>query len=307
MRMRTKKKGKNPRSNVRRSPRPNVLHDIFDPQDPRTPPTIMADGLSFRVDGVVRSPFTHSPGERRAFFLSNVGSSATLLGYVSISGGTAFTGTAAVPTINTPGANGGASSGRALKASLTLVNTTSVLNRGGRVTILHLNQRLSFPQAPQTMTVAEWNAELDQIVAHPKAVPYSAEEFVQPKALVVHPVDQPRYTEFSSWQGSNTIPGFFGHIATWLGIAATSARPMSTIAIVFEAPAIAQDYQLSSRGAWLTRWPVDSVLGQSMHQQPTAPASVLNGHLLVAEANAGVPRHIVPQMVGRDRDMNGKR
>jgi hypothetical protein len=72
---------------------------------------------------------------------------------------------------------------------------------------------------------------------------------------------------------------------------------MSSIWVIMEAPSVAQAYTLQFSGSWYTRWPLDTVPGQSMRPVPTAPASAINAARDAAE-RASIPTSMASAVVG---------
>jgi hypothetical protein len=187
-----------------------------------------------------------------------------------------------VPTLALADDVGGPTSGRAMKIGLSLVNTTPLLNRGGRVFQLNANQRLKLARAPSAFLQADYFALADSIQAFPDTIEYDASEFGKTREFTGSVVDYANYEAFQEWEGTNTIDEFYAHFTVWPG-SSPDTRPMSTIFIVFSPPAVAQTYTLSAKSAHYTRWPIDTIPGQSQLPIPTAPIATINRIHSIAE------------------------
>jgi hypothetical protein len=113
--------------------------------------------------------------------------------------------------------------------------------------------------------------------------------------LIGYPVDGPKYEEFNTWEGAIVEKDFRKHVFTdssanpiALDDPTASRRPMSIVAFVLESTEEEQNYSLTMRGGFYTRWPLLSVPGQSMTNIPTAPASTINSMRDHAENTAHV-------------------
>lgn len=176
-----------------------------------------------------------------------------------------------------------------MKAGVTVVNRTQLLDMGGQVSVLNSSQRVSLPAAPSAMSQAQWSTFFDEIVSHPKSRIYSGADFKKPKTFVTHPLDQTDYLHYEGWHGTLTADEFWAHIAIWPGLA-PDPRPMSTVFVVLEVPAVENTYECKSRGSYYTRWPLNTVPGQAQRPVPTAAAGVINAARDHAEATGHLPR-----------------
>jgi len=276
-----KQKGKGktkPNSSSRR-------RDLFSPWNDLLVPVISSEGKAFPTRGIVRDDATIS-ASTFMYIATNGGVSGTVLGAVVNSAAPSlvpFT----IPTLALSDSSGGPTSGRAMKLGLTLVNTTKVLDQGGRLYILHSNQRFSLPAAPSAMTQAQWTTFFGTVKDHPDTTPYQGADFSNPKAMVSHPISDPDYHDYNQWVGTETFDQFAAHWATWSG-ASVRNRPMSTIVILFEIPSASQSYTVSVSANFYTRWPITSIPGQHSTYVPTAPAAVLNSHKVATESRSSV-------------------
>lgn len=130
---------------------------------------------------------------------------------------------------------------------------------------------------------------MSKVVSHPSSTIYDGTDFAKPKTFICHPLDQTDYLKYGGWHGTDTLDEFWSHIAIWPGHNPDS-RPMSTIFVVIEQPAVQNAYELKARARYYTRWPLDSVGGQAQGVVPTASANVVNAARDRAEATAHIPR-----------------
>jgi hypothetical protein len=233
---------------------------------------------------------------------SNTGVSGTVGYLVTLNPDYSFpTGTYPVvitlPTLAQSSSQGGASAGRAMKLSVSVINASNSLKRGGRVTYINSSQRLPGYTSPST-----GNYDFSNVVSAIKTSPYrrriSGDVLASPKQLTSYPVDTSAYSRYSLWQGTLDADGFLQHVMTAsdiLSIPSTlesNQRPMSLIAYVFEPVTDEQAYSVTIRGSFYTRWPLTSVPGQSMRPTPTAPPAVINSHTDQAEHTANDLVHV---------------
>lgn len=258
------------------------IRGIFNPHNRLPVPTLVSEGSAFHASGVMRNEVTQAIGTRFMIVCSSTGHSGTPGSIVFPAVPTV--GIRTIPTLALGGTAGGPTSGRAMKAGVTIVNSTAALNRGGRVYVLNSNQRVELPAAPSAMIPADWDTMMNEIVAHPKTRALSGSHFAEPKTLVCHPTDQADYLNYGEWYGGITVDNFWSHISIWPGVV-SQRRPMSAVYIVFEGPAAVQDYTVSWRAHYYTRWPLDSILGQSQKFVPTKDAKTLNDGRDHAEAS----------------------
>jgi hypothetical protein len=130
-----------------------------------------------------------------------------------------------------------------------------------------------------------------------KASPYrrriNGDELVHPKHLIGFSVDNVNYTKFDAHHGTLTANEFFKHILGASACDEPSPRPMSVVAFIFDPVVDAQDYSVTIRASYYTRWPLTSVPGQSMRNIPTASASIINHVRDHAENTGNDLAHIV--------------
>lgn len=272
--------GKAPRARAQR------LHaDIFDPRVPAAVPTAVAEGKALPVSGIAfTNGFVPSMGNTTAIFASNTGRGGTVYCTIDAAAVPVLT-IGTIPTLALSDTAGGPTSGRAMKFGLSVLNRTQRLNQGGGVHVLNFNQRMDFPAAPSAMTQAQWGAVFTTVRAHPNTVAYNGDQFHQQRTFVAHPTSTPDYNSYGEWVGTQTADQFFEHLAVWAG-STRDSRPMSTIAVIFDSPAIAQTYDLRARGHYYTRWPLSTILGQNMKHVPTADIKVVNSSHIAAEESA---------------------
>jgi len=189
-----------------------------------------------------------------------------------------------IPTLSTEGVGGHPTAGRAMKFGVSVVNNTNALKRGGRVTYLNTFQRLpdivtgGTPEAPNYY----WDDVITAVKAAPDRRRLNGDNLVVPKQLIGAVVDNVRYHEFNRWKPTESKLEFLEHVLDRaqpelsIGYVGNSNRPMTTVAYVFEPTDDAQDYSITIRAAYYTRWPLTSVPGQSMSPIPTASHGLLN-------------------------------
>jgi hypothetical protein len=211
-----------------------------------------------------------------------------------------------IPTIAQTPLAGGPTAGRSTKFSVSLVNTSNSLKCGGMVTYINSSQRLPGPTSAGTTAPDQFGAIVDAIKQSPYRRRVNGKVFAScgivdgssaagALQLIGYPVDAPKYEEFSFWEGAIVEKDFRKHVfnvSSENPIAyddpTSSRRPMSTVAFVLENTEEEQNYSLTVRGGFYTRWPLLSVPGQSMTMIPTAPAAAINSVRDHAEHTASV-------------------
>lgn len=262
--------------------------DLFDPRHPGLVPTVTSEGHAFPIVGATVSSFIATTSSRSLFVYANTGGAGTVAAAVNASS-TPSSAVYTIPLLADADDVGGPTSGRAMKGGLTFVNRTQLLDQGGQVVTLNCTQRVRLPAAPSSMTQAQWNTFMNSLVAHPMARIFSGTDFRKSKTLITHPLDSTDYLRYTGWNGTLTLDELFSHIAIWPSLD-PKPRPMSTIFVIFEAPATQNTYEFKTRSHFYTRWSLDTVPGQAQRTVPTAPANVVNQHRDHAAATAHIPR-----------------
>lgn len=260
---------------------------IFSPLDPRPIPTLLSEGMALPYTGLVRAHIFSGTNNRTLHVLCNTGLTGTL-GATVENGATPAITMHTVPTLAHTGNAGGPTSGRAMKASLSLCNVTQKLHRQGRVYIINAAQRVALPVAPSSMSQTDWNTFLDKLIAHPKCRAYDGgSDFDGMKEIVTYPAGQAEYSTYNPWEGGVTADRWFANIAEWPGVHNSHPhvnRPMSTVFVVMDTSAHHQDYSMSLRSSHYLRYPLDTVPGQAMVSVKTATSDKLNNMRDGAEA-----------------------
>jgi hypothetical protein len=251
----------------------------MNPLDPRLVPSPNFEGKAFPATDMYRYPITMPAGA--LVIATNAGDVGTVLAVYNRTAGSC--GVYSLPTLAS-----GPTSGRAMKASLSLVNTTPAIHRGGSVYQANFNQRLEFPAAPAAMTTVQWEALISELIAHPDCIERTAEEFCcHTDPLIAYPTDSTAYHGYSDWKTGITKDEFFEHVAQWPG-SEYRPRPMSTLVYVIGPQGTTNTYSATVRASYYTRWPVDTVPGRQSRIVPTAdPSKVAKIHATawqVAEA-----------------------
>jgi len=192
-----------------------------------------------------------------------------------------------IPTLAGDALSGHPTSGRAMKFSVSVINNTNALKRGGRVTYLNTFQRLPdiHTGGSETEPTYYWDPIVEAVKAAPDRRRINGDNLVQPTQCIGAVVDNIRYHEFNRWKGTETKLEFLEHVldratptgATVLSVLpANSSRSMSTVAFVFDPTDDSQDYSVTVRASYYTRWPLTSVPGQSMAHIPTANTALIS-------------------------------
>lgn len=287
----------------RASPKPPGLRrlpNFLDPCVPHPVPSIMSDGMALAHTSLVSEDFHVGTTNTTLLVITNVGNSGTV-GYlyeITPTGNEVVGGPIAltIPTLSLADDAGGPSAGRAMKLSCSVINCTNSLKRGGRVTYINSSQRL--PALGGTTSLWNFSGIINGVKSSPYRRRITGDNLVVPKQLISFPIDSSTYGRFGPWRGTLTSPEFHQHTlgASDTNVLADSLtqtqRPMSVIAFIFDPATDVQDYSVTIRASYYTRWPLTSVPGQSMKTIPTAPPGILNTVINDAEANANDLAHL---------------
>lgn len=262
---------------------PKTHGNMFSITHPIPTPVAEACGSALPYAGIFRHELAVST-ERVVVLFSNVGRSGTVALVVGLpTAGAAGLTVRTIPTLSLGDDAGGPTSCKAMKGCFSLVNVTAPLNRAGRVTVLNSKQRFLVGAPFSTMTLAQWATFVDTVKTHPDAVSYGGHDFEHPVSFHTYPVDSRAYGEFHDFAGATTSDEFGRSIAIWPGVD-PYVRPMSCIVTIFEIPPSTQEYTLSFRAAYYTRWPLNTIPGQTQRRIPTAPLDLINRHVQAMEA-----------------------
>ncbi len=236
-------------------------------------PTLAFQGEAFPYTGVIRQEITPATTNKLIVIATNTGVSGTCLmelRWDATATSTNLIGVKNVYTIPTLALGddaGGPTSLRAMKAGLTIVNRTPLLNRGGPVYTLNLNQRIRAAKPPSTMTIADADALFATLSGHPDATSMDGVDFGKARHMYSHVVDDPAYNNFDQNRGTLTADEFFTHLAITSGSGVTD-RPMSTMVFLLDRCSVAQTFQFSAHASFYSRWPLDTVPGQANRKIP---------------------------------------
>lgn len=280
-------------------------------------PCVTSDGKALDHTSLVSTDFAVGTTNRTLLLVTNTGDSGTVawLGNydtngIFVDGGQTLT----IPTMATADYAGGPSAARAMKLAVSVVNCSNGYRRGGRVTYLNSSQRLpAYEDVPGGGYT--WTPIIDGIKNSPYRKRINGETLVHPLQLISYPVDSIEYASFRPFRGTLPSEAFLSHVlGSKVGDLMPQPRPMSIIAYIFEPVADVQDYSVTVRASYYTRWPLTSVPGQSMKMMPTADPKVINHVRDVAEAHANDLVHVAegsaaallaPRMFGTARAAGG--
>ena len=282
------------------SPRPQRIPNFLNPMVPIPVPCLLSEGMALPHTSLVSHDFTVGTATTKILVVSNVGNSATVGFLYEVDGSGLLLGHTpfVIPTVASSDSAGGPSSCRAMKFSCSVVNCSNALKRGGRVTYLNSSQRL--PALGSVSLGGQW--DFSGIISGVKSSPYRRRimggNLAVAKQLIGFPVDNTSYSRFDNWRGSIDEVEFNEHTlgastANVIGSASSlSQRPMSVICYIFDPVEDIQNYSVTIRASYYTRWPLASVPGQSMKAIPTTTANVINHISNHAEATANDLAHI---------------
>lgn len=284
------------------------LPNFLDPMCPVPAPTVTSDGRALPYTGLETLDFKVDTTNYTVLLATNTGDTGTVGVLFKVSpGGAGVEGsmnTLTIPALALADSAGGPSSSRAMKFSVSVVNCTNNYKRGGRVTYLNSAQRLP------TISSNGPTAYLD-VITGVKTSPYRRQvngtDLITPRQLIGFPVDGTVYRQFRAHHGTLTEFGLFERILSAGLLVNPGPRPMSAIAYVFDPVSDEQDYSVTIRAGYYTRWPITSLPGQKMEAIPTAEPRVVNAvhdHVestandLVHVAEGGIAATVLPRLVG---------
>lgn len=266
---------------------------FLDPQFPHPTPSIASDGSALPHTSLATEDF-QVKDHTTILLATNTGNTATVGMLLSIDAAGEYVAHSAkmlhIPTVSQSDLNGGPSAGRAMKLSVSVVNCSNALKRGGRVSYINSSQRLpaigNVPADNSTMGT-NYLSISNSIKQSPYRRRLTGDNLGTPTKLVAHPTDHISYSEFRPWKGVESVEDFMKSLVvstSHVGTSLTSSyfnvdegrRPMSVIAFVFDPVAEQQDYSVTIRASYYTRWPLLTVPGQAMTPIPTAHAKVVN-------------------------------
>lgn len=273
--------------------------NLLDPMCPLPMPTLASDGKALPYTGMVSVDFSTSTTNTTCIFLQNTGDSGTCGYMITLSPSGDIIGSQAmtIPTLATRTDQGGPTATRAMKLSGSLVNCTNVMHRGGRVTYLNSSQRM--PQRDTLATPDNFAHVVEAIKASPYRRRITGDQLKDALQLISFPIDNVAYTSFKRFRGTLSTGDICDHIFAPSEIFTEpegtnhhdqhdqiDVRPMSTICFILDPTQTAQDYSITVRASYYTRWPLATVPGQSMRPMPTADPKLVNYYRDRTEAQA---------------------
>jgi hypothetical protein len=243
-----------------------------------------ASGHAFHSVGLSRASLTINGtgvGRKTLVLVSNIGYQGCI-GSINYHDGTSMVNTAMnVSQYATGNSATTPTSGRAMKSSIGVINTSPSLNSGGRVFVLQTSARMFLPQAMPALSAAEFDALFETIIDHPSTKSLSGSELLSGRHWINLPADPTDYRDFRPWipADQNT----FLNSLTVYGAGTYPPHPMTMTWIAFDVPPLANTYELTARAHWYTRWPHSAV--PSLHQKsiPTDSSGMVNGAIRAVE------------------------
>lgn len=238
-------------------------------------PTLLKQEDAFAASGTIEVNTNNTAGNVLMLITNpgNAGSVMSLTYWNTTAGTTLFT----IPTLSQPGTSSGPMSGRAMKVGVDIVNNGKMLDMGGPVYVLKTSTKFGIPtSAFSLLTTTQLDALAAEIVAFPKKLMYNACDLTKPKRYVAAVRNQDRYESFRPWLGT-LMTDQFQDVAVLDSTGGTNDAPMEFIWIYLpHTTTVANAFTIRARAAFYTRWPHDSIPGQSQKPIPTATASHIN-------------------------------
>lgn len=265
---------------------------LLSPLNPAVVPTTRCFGKSLPVSAVCHDELTMNVGNRVMYLINNNGVSATLMVKITAAGGVMTDpgkSTFMCEVLKASSTLGGPTSGRAMKAGVSIVNNTPVLDAGGRIYVLNADQRIALPDDVAALTLAEFNTLCDQVKQNPHRRILDGADFKSPKHFHTHVTDPVTYEQFDSWRGTLSVSDFGAYLSEYPGTPDKEKRSMSTLIVIMEPAAKQQDYTVTARGMWVTRWPLNSIGAFVSKDAPTAPLQTIDNAFKDGAATANPP------------------
>ena len=193
-----------------------------------------------------------------------------------------------IPTMSSHAENGGPTATRPMRLSVSVVNTTKVVDRGGTVTFLNSAQRLPGVEPDTDNGPNDFSAIKSAIETSPYRKVVNGDCLLGtrdfPNKLISYPTDHTEYNTFHSHVGSMGRNLFLRHAIQHVRYITTGGtvtigpldRPMSVIAWLFDPPTSTNTYRVTMRASYYTRWPLETVPGYHMKPIPATDASTYN-------------------------------
>lgn len=279
-----------------------ALPNLMDPTVPAPMPSSIADGKAVPITSLATLDFKLSSHDT----LTNGANPGPSILLVTNTGNTPTVGMLVTTQIVSTGAieevsvqmltvtsllnkgSGAPTSARSMKFGVSIGNNTNGQKRGGMVTFINTTQRL--PDVTKTGDKYYWDNVIDAVKSTPQRRRLNGDVFADTHQLIGTVVDNPTYHSFAQWRTVEARDDFLKHVLDEMPTSAdlyfSHRRPMSTCVFVFEPTDDMQDYSISVRASYYTRWPMTTVQGENMPHVPTAPATDLNLIHKKAEANS---------------------
>lgn len=271
----------------RSRPGNRIFKDVFDPRDPRPIPTLLSQGKALPLADINRvslsTPVT--PGERMVAVITNTGTgSFSVMVVKAIQGSSA--GVAVTMNSFPVVQNSGYTAIRAMKMGVTLRNLTKRLDVGGVVYALNTAQRISLPMVIGSMNSGHWWTVSEEVISMTATTAYQATKLSDgPHTWVNFPLANADYEHFYIDDPPALSETEYARTwSTYPGMVNGFERPMSTVILVFPTTTEVNDYELTVRGHFYLRMPIDHITARLLKSIPTAPPEGLNAMNVAADA-----------------------
>lgn len=263
-----------PRGLVRRN-------NLLDPMNPVPMPAAYSEGRALPHTGLVSTDFATTSGTElgenftTVVIATNTGKAGTVGMVVKLDHNhtPVHTEVLTIPTLSLADDAGGPTGLRCMKFSASLKNASSNFSRSGRVTYINSSQRLPPIGAGPTGQYTEF---INAIKSSPYRRRLTAQDFTGDTCLIGYPTSQTNYTTFGTNHGTLSEAAFLKYCCAPAAGQNMNSRAMSTVCYIIEPVTNPQDYSVTIRASFYTRWALTTVTGQSMHMVPTASQTEIN-------------------------------
>jgi len=251
-------------------------------------PVASRSGVATAYPQETRIDMSTFTNKDQLFFFGLDGATATYGAGFIRTGGTATLETA---VYNLPAVDGSAvassantlypTSGRAMTFEFKLLNATPLVNVGGRVYFLRLDQRLALGASPSSLSgigaqtdVTAFDNLINTILTSPNVECHSHAEYMRPESeipwQVSRVIDRPTYESFEAWTSPHpkTAAGADAYMkehALWPSQTG-SKRGMTGYAVYLPRTTQPQDVTLVFKVSHYFRWPLQSI-GAALHKE----------------------------------------
>jgi len=183
---------------------------FFDPMVNVDVPVVQSDGNAIPAKGLARFEFQQSNAPKLLIVTNNgIDCNVGILCHLTMATPGAFppemdytvggVDVITLPTLAVPCTRGGATAARAMKFSVSVINSSNGYKRGGRVTTFNTSQRLDLVQTANDGLGFSLENIVKGIRSSPESRRITGNVLARPAHIIGFPVDTPSYNGFARW------------------------------------------------------------------------------------------------------------